>query len=280
MRILRWRDIVRDGDCFHLARVCVDESYTLSVHTHDFAEVFWIESGYGVHHINGETHDLKRGDLVMIRPSDAHSFRPRTAAGFTLVNLAFDVDTLSFLKARYGLAGAFFWTSSHQPWQTALNPEGLAWLKRQSDALGAFSNQRFELERFLLNLIFELTPSPDAQPLVSCEGCPGWIIEVLARLREPDIFSRSASHLAAFTHRSPEHVTRELKRYTGMTATELINLARLTHAERQLRMTTDEISQIALSCGFHSLAHFYKRFRARFGVTPHAYRLRHQAVLR
>nr|MBA3710432.1 AraC family ligand binding domain-containing protein [Planctomycetota bacterium] len=37
-------------------------------HTHEFAEVFWCESGSGLHHINGQTIPLEAGDVVFMRP--------------------------------------------------------------------------------------------------------------------------------------------------------------------------------------------------------------------
>jgi AraC-like DNA-binding protein len=35
-----------------------------------------------------------------------------------------------------------------------------------------------------------------------------------------------------------------------------------------------------LNCGFESLGHFYRLFRAAHAMTPRAYRLRHQAIIR
>ncbi len=43
-------------------------------HDHDFAEIFWFEEGEGWHLINGHKEKLSKGDMVFMRPLDAHTF--------------------------------------------------------------------------------------------------------------------------------------------------------------------------------------------------------------
>ena len=279
LRQLKWQEIAHPGDVFHLARVRVDASYDTPLHTHDFAEVFWVEDGSALHTINGHAQVLGAGSLVTIRPSDAHMLAQHGNVPFTLVNLAFDVSALNFLQARYEPGNAFWWQEDVLPWTMTLSEHHAFWLARNVERLAAAPQHPIELDRFLIGLLSELrtTPSTSAP---SHDPRPTWIADVLRQLKSPEHFSLGAGHIAQLSHRTPEHVTRELKRYTGMTTVEWVTKARLDFAERQLRMTTEEISQIALACGFNSLAHFYKVFRARFGLAPHAYRVRHQATVR
>jgi AraC family transcriptional regulator len=44
-------------------------------------------------------------------------------------------------------------------------------------------------------------------------------------------------------------------------------------AARWLRATDRPLGQIALICGFYDQSHFTRAFRARFHLTPSAYRL-------
>ncbi len=279
VRQLHLRNFVHPGDCFHLARVRVDASYDVSLHTHDFAEVFWVEDGSALHTVNGHAQLLNAGNLVTIRPGDAHMLAQQGNAPFTLVNLAFDVSTLSFLEARYEPGNAFWWQVDVLPWMITLNEHHAFWLARNVERLATAPQHPIELDRFLIGLLSELRTTTSISPHTR-NPRPAWIADVLQQLKSPEHFSLGASHIAQLSHRTPEHVTRELKRYTGMTTVEWVTKARLDFAERQLRMTTEEISQIALACGFNSLAHFYKVFRARFGLAPHAYRVRHQATVR
>ena len=81
-------DFISEQEKFHLARVKIHSRQDLSLHEHDFAEVFWIENGKGIHLINGQRVRLQEGDLVMIRPDDEHTFTSNKI-GLTLMNSAF-----------------------------------------------------------------------------------------------------------------------------------------------------------------------------------------------
>jgi mannose-6-phosphate isomerase-like protein (cupin superfamily) len=69
-----FNDFVRDDEVLHLARVTIYSRRDISLHKHDFAEIFWVENGHGTHLVNGREIKLEPGDLVMIRPDDEHTF--------------------------------------------------------------------------------------------------------------------------------------------------------------------------------------------------------------
>lgn len=53
---------------FHIARVNITSSQDLSLHSHDYAEILWVEKGTGIHHVNvrGE----KRNVSICGRPEN------------------------------------------------------------------------------------------------------------------------------------------------------------------------------------------------------------------
>lgn len=69
------------GETFHMARVNIVSRQDLSFHTHDYAELLWIEKGAGYHLVNGERQRIGPGDLIMIRPQDAHTYAAPTKGG-------------------------------------------------------------------------------------------------------------------------------------------------------------------------------------------------------
>ena len=78
---------------FHIARVNITSSQDLSLHSHDYAEILWVEKGTGIHHVNGHQFRLSPGDLIMVRPKDRHTFSS-SGKGIVIVNVAFPVETL------------------------------------------------------------------------------------------------------------------------------------------------------------------------------------------
>jgi AraC family transcriptional regulator len=73
---------------------------------------------------------------------------------------------------------------------------------------------------------------------------------------------------------SPYHFLRTFERLTGVTPHQYILRARLRHAALGLASREDTILDIALQCGFGDVSNFNRAFRAEFGLTPRAYRLR------
>jgi len=73
---------------------------------------------------------------------------------------------------------------------------------------------------------------------------------------------------------SPYHFLRTFERVTGVTPHQYVLRARLREAALRLAAERARIIDIALDCGFGDVSNFNRSFRAEFGVTPRAYRLR------
>ena len=73
---------------------------------------------------------------------------------------------------------------------------------------------------------------------------------------------------------SPYHFLRTFQRLTGVTPHQYILRARLREVALQLVSRGDTILDIALGCGFGDVSNFNRAFRAEFGLSPRAYRLR------
>lgn len=69
------------------------------------------------------------------------------------------------------------------------------------------------------------------------------------------------------------HLCSTIKQVANKTAGELITDAILTDAKAQLRLTTLQIKEIALSLGFDNVAFFNRFFKSHTGMTPKAYRM-------
>ena len=69
------------------------------------------------------------------------------------------------------------------------------------------------------------------------------------------------------------HLCSSIKSASGKTAGELINEAILTDAKAQLKITSAQIKEIAMSLGFENVAFFNRFFKAHTGMTPKEYRI-------
>ena len=266
---LKLVDFLLQDEAFHIARITHDTFNSLE-HTHDFYELFWVEDGRGVHHINSDKVALETGDLVMIRPSDVHKFSSRRANPLVMVNVAFSKKTVSFLSRRYFSDSiSFFWRQETLPYQVNLSSRQQLWLKGAIENIIDAPRTLLTLEGFLLQLLGQVMSSPGSQ---KSDNCPDWLSYVVRHYDQPKYFEQGIEGFVGLTGRCREHVNRQIRLHFDMTTTQIVNQARMVYAEKQLRMSEQSILNICFDCGIENVGHFYKLFKRQFAMTPKVYR--------
>ena len=79
---------------------------------------------------------------------------------------------------------------------------------------------------------------------------------------------------ARVAHVSPAAFSRFFRRETGKTWSCYLNDVRCSEACVKLRQSSQPVAAVAEACGYRTLSHFNREFRARLGVTPREYRRR------
>lgn len=274
MKKLRIRDFLPRGVHIHFARTRIDGEGPFGFHTHDFFEFFCIDAGQGVHHINGQAIPLVAGQLVFVRDRDRHGF---SGQGLVISNAAFPRPTFKRLANRY-FAGqpAFYNERSSLPYTQVLDPVLHAWFKERMDRLAVSSKDVLETDLFLLDVFRRMSGARAMVP--GRMEAPAWVASVCEASRRPDLFVRGTRALAEWAGRTPEHVSRELKRWTGRGPADWIAEARLQWAAQRLTTSAATILEISLECGYESLGHFYGVFKRRYGLTPRKFRMQSRRI--
>jgi AraC family cel operon transcriptional repressor len=236
---LRLGDYLSAKESHHVGRRRVTGAFSGTLHTHDFAELLWLEEGALTHLVNGGSQLLTQGDVVFVRPSDRHTFRPVAGRGFTTVTVAFPAATLAFLQERYFGTARWPWSAGPLP---SSHPLGVLQLARLRDLLVSDTTSRLVLERALLEVLDEVT-GPTGTRL------PGWLQAAIDSVAaDPMAQGGGVTALAQLSGRSREHVNRVLRERTGQTATQTLNELRLTRAAMGLRMSDRPIAAVAADC--------------------------------
>ena len=276
MHSLYWNDFSLEEGVFHVAGLSTQQVRGANEHSHDgFVECLLMVSGQVRHLINEQEQVLRTGQFVMIREADQHDFRPIRGEPFAFRNVAFRTETLDHIHKRYFPDRHDFWGGSEVlPEVWTLNGTALERMELRITRLTASPQTRIHIEHFLLAV---LTDPP--QHSGRMEIMPAWLERACDTLNDPAEFSTGTAALFRLAGRSPEHVSRELKRCTGETPTELINRLRLEHAARRLLLSGEDITTIAYDCGFETLSYFSSLFKKRFSLTPRDYRKKHRAAV-
>lgn len=235
-------------------------------HCHEFDELVIVESGHGVHVLNGQPGFIQQGDVFYVRGSESHFYDRLGTLKLTnlLINTRQPLRYLSNLEPL--LAGIN--SAPHQP---------PGWLTPQ-DRLACHNT----ISRLL---------SPDAErPLDDANREMSWMQLILSINRSLVNVSRGHTHFKA--HRlihwlqshcleevdweelasrfmlSQRSLYRHINDVTGLSPQQFLRELRLLTARTLLQQGKMSITDVAFRCGFSSSNHFSVSFKNLFGYSP------------
>ena len=97
------------------------------------------------------------------------------------------------------------------------------------------------------------------------------IVRVL-RYIEDNYAGGSLTQIAGQLHYDTAWLSREIRRRTGRTYTELVQEKRLSQAAWLLKNTRHKVSDIALAVGYENVSYFHRLFMDKFHLSPRQYR--------
>ena len=103
---------------------------------------------------------------------------------------------------------------------------------------------------------------------------PEWFENMCSLMKEKENFVIGVECMTEISKKSREYVSRSVKKYLGITATEFVNDLRLNYAASKIINTNENITDIALECGFYSVSWFNKMFIKKYGMSPNKFRKR------
>ncbi len=250
-------------------------------HTHDYVEVVYMCSGSATHIVNGKAILLEQGDLLFLGQSAAHEIY-KTGEGDVAVNFIVLPDFFSTSLTAIGeeptplrrflvdclcdkVSGPgylHFDVSGVKPVQNLI--ENLIWTLIQD------TPQKRKISQMTMALLF-LQLIGHTETLLTEDQEDAAVFHVL-RYVESHYADGSFSELTEMLHYDASWLSRQIKRQTGKTYTQLVQEKRLAQAAFLLKNTRRNVSDISQAVGYENISYFHRIFAAAYGLSPKRYR--------
>ena len=256
-------------------------------HTHDYVEVIYMCTGQTTHIVNGKQLVLEQGDLLFLSQSATHEVC-RAREGDIAVNFIvlpeffsaplsmigeeetplrkFLIDCLCGQNS--GAGYLYFDVSEVKPIQNLL--ENLLWILIQDTP-----NKRKMSQMTMALLLMQLLGHTET---LSTDDQDDQVIWQVLRYVEANYIDGSFAELTEQLHYDPSWLSREIKRKTGKTYTQLIQEKRLAQAAFLLRNTDRNVSDIAFAVGYENISYFHRIFADSYGKSPRHYRVQERTL--
>lgn len=261
------------------------KDYVFQGEKHDFWELFYVDKGEVIVHVEDVQYELKQGDAMLYKPNAYHRLSANRVTASNLFDIAFESGSpvLEHLANRH-----FRLNESERDMLAQIVKEGFRafappyhvpdahTIERQSGAPeGCEQLLRSYLEILLINL---LRRAHDGQepgeklPFVPKEKRERDLVRsVTAFLRDRLDQDLSLDAICESFNVGKTHITRLFKKRTGYPLMEYFKRLKVEQAKMLVREEQHNFTEIARLLGYGSIHHFSKAFKKYGGMTPSDY---------
>ena len=233
------------------------------MHTHFTAELFYYIEGDSIFHIEGNSYRLQPGDIVLMRPSEAHYIEQAVTAPYERIVLHFDTDLFNELDPENTLLRPYYdrEPGTRNLFRTGSDPKYRVYLNNivnAKDRLSAVANLILLLQQ--IGKLFlqgnEAEPQPDTPEYK--------IIQYINQNLSKDL---SIQNLCGKFFISRAQLCRMVKRITGASVGKYIRIKRMVAAQTLLQQGKKP-TEVYTVCGYQDYSTFYRAYLQHFGYKP------------
>lgn len=252
-------------------------------HTHNYVEMVYMCQGKTTHIINNTEVVLKTGEILILSQNAMQEIKPASeedvAVNFIIMPQFFDtaismIDEsgsqirdflISCLRGDVENIGYLhFEVSDILPIQNLI--ENLIWTLVNKQI-----NKR-SINQLTMGLLFlQLVNHTDTLRTNSQTQNQQLMLQIL-RYIEENYRDGTLVELAKDLHYNPSWLSREIKKESGKTFTELIQSKRLSQTAFLLKTTSMKVIDICESVGYNNISYFHRIFQQEYNTSPHKYR--------
>ena len=258
---------------FHSRRTRLSDGLSNSTpHSHDYYEIFLVEEGPLLHHINGACETVYPDTMVFIRPEDQHFFARKDKGTVQFFNLAFAED--QFHRAMELAQQCIPQVADLPMKRQVVLPHELSrlllrrmkWLRDVNKWVPAAVPETEGVTLLAEMIVLFAMDSGNAHVV------PFWLRKACDAMYRPENLAAGIPRLVELSGKTQEHVTRSMRKYMGQTPSAFVNAIRLERVAEALATTERPIFDIMLDVGFQNTSHFNKLFKDKYHMSPRKYR--------
>lgn len=236
-----------------------------SMHTHATAELFYFVGGRAVYHIEGSSYTLQPGDILLMRPSEAHYVEQDPTVPYERICLNFETTILNALDPENTLLRPYYdrEAGKRNLYRTAATGDTvcrsyLDSILKAEDRLKAIANLILLLRH--VGSMFEKDNQAGSQP----DTLEYRIVRYINQNLSGEL---SIQDLCAQFYISRAQLCRRFKKITGTSVGKYVTAKRLIAAQNLMRQGRKPTEVYAV-CGYQDYSTFYRAYLQYFGYSP------------
>ena len=236
------------------------------MHTHELYELYYFVGGSGIYRVEGTPYPLEHGDILIMRPAEAHYIDITDIKPYTRLSINFNSELLSKIDPNGRLLAPF----NNRKIGTynlyrADNFNSDAYKVFINNIISDSSDRRVQTITNLLPLLNEISIAFGLVTETEInKSLDSRIIGYINRHLSEDI---TLDDICDRFYISKTHLCRIFKKATASPVGEYITAKRLVNA-RQLILSGTPPTKAYLQCGFRDYSVFYRAYKKKYCVPP------------
>lgn len=250
----------------------------ISWHKHNFYELVFVTEGFCMHHLRDSASLTMEGDILFIKPGVSHQYTGTREC--KIINCLFMKEALqSAWQELLLLPGIpqLLVDDIDVTIQIHLDMQARKVLHKLLDQMTTEcaeqkSGWQLKTKALLHSILVEYSriyTTYDMEQGVE-DAYPGYVTRALHYIESHYADELSVHGLSAYVGISPDYLSRQFRKVTGIAVQEYIRRYRLSRAVTYLQQGCS-VGETARKSGFRSAAYFSREFKREMGVTPSHY---------
>lgn len=241
---------------------CDENFEIIRENDYEFYTLHVLLEGYGFFRIAGREYFLKKGDVFLITPGQAHMYCNRSSSSLVLLWVELQGGNCKEIFSRFSITGTYVLQNLQADKMVAQLLEMLRHMKEGERNVYESAGEVYTLLMYLL----------EAAEKVTSQQLPGTLLQALVYIDYNFMEQMRVQELAERLHVSHTYLNRLFQKSMGLSPNKYINMKRMEYACYLLRTTKMSCAEISEKIGMYDNAYFYKVFKKAIGMTPVDYR--------